>query len=89
MLAFSPLGRPTAAEALQHAWLQPQHTPADLRTDLPPCPFPFEGRELNLDHFLVASLDAVRAADPAYAPTAPSTPPRTRTPARPLRCRSA
>ena len=26
------------------------------------CPFPFEACQLNLDHFLLASLDAVRDA---------------------------
>ena len=34
---------------------------------MPPCVFPFEAcAELNLDHFLLAGLDAVRAAWPDY-----------------------
>lgn len=30
------------------------------------CAFPFERCQLQLDHLLLASLDAVRAADPTY-----------------------
>ena len=32
----------------------------------PPCPFNFELGELNLDHYLLAGLDAVRAFHPDY-----------------------
>ena len=67
LLRFSPLDRPTAAEALRHEWLRPLHTAADLcGGELPACPFPFEDCELNLDHFLLAALDAVHDTEADY-----------------------
>ena len=41
------------------------HTDEDL-VPPPPCPFNFELGELNLDHYLLAGLDAVRAFHPDY-----------------------
>ena len=53
------------ADALQHPWFAKLHTEADLAPP-PPCPFNFELCELNLDHYLLAGLDAVRAFHPEY-----------------------
>ena len=65
LLVFNPAHRLSVRDALQHPWFSKLHTEADL-VPPPPCPFNFELCELNLDHYLLAGLDAVRAFHPDY-----------------------
>ena len=66
LVQFDPAERPNAADALRHSWLAPLHDEDDLESTPPRCEFPFEACDLNLDHFLLAGLDAVRAAHADY-----------------------
>ena len=72
LLSFDPCRRPHAAAALRHAWLEELHDEEDLREpncgEGPPlrCEFPFEECNVNLDHFLLAGLEAAREAHPDY-----------------------
>ena len=66
LLRFHPSERPHAAAALRHPWLETLHDDDDLDEKLPLCPFPFEECDVNLDHFLLASLDAARETNPDY-----------------------
>ena len=65
LLVFDPARRLTLPEALCHPWFASLHTAADL-VPQPACPFNFELCDLNLDHFLLGGLDAVRAFNPDY-----------------------
>lgn len=73
LLRFRPDARPDAAGALRHPWLASLHDDDDLLDDVrrPRCDFPFERCQLQLDHLLLAGLDAVRATHPAYAVRVP------------------
>ena len=67
LLHFDPSKRPHAAAALRHPWLKDLHVESDLEGHVPQCAFPCDAcAELNLDHFLLAGLDAVCTAYPEY-----------------------
>ena len=68
LLRWDPAERPAASAALGDEWLAPHHSPADLADAAasPRVKFDFEGVTPNLDHFLLAALDAVRDERPDY-----------------------
>ena len=65
LLKFHPADRADALAALRHEWLAELHEESDLE-GVVPCDFAYESCDLHLDHFLLASLDAVHAAHPTY-----------------------
>ena len=71
LLTFDPAKRPHAADALRHRWLSVLHDEEDLDEEAARCPFPFEDGDVQLDHFLLAALDAVQEAHPEYPCTVP------------------
>ena len=67
LLCFRPTARPDVRAALRHEWLVGLHEESDLEPVTERCIFPYEEcDDLNLDHFLLAGLDAVREANPTY-----------------------
>ena len=68
LLRFHPSERLHAAAALRHPWLEGLHDESDLQEarELSVCNFPFEACDVNLDHFLLAALDAARETNPDY-----------------------
>ena len=67
LVRFNATRRPSALEALRHAWLDGFHDESDLDERPQRCGFPFDAYpDPHLDHFLIAALDAVKWKLPDY-----------------------